>query len=135
LYGRTIPLNYFDFLQNIEEIEVYSFQKDVIEEKSANIIDLGPTFNDFSDTAAALSNLDLLISIDTSVPNLAGALGIPTWILLSYPYDWRWGSNTRISPWYKSARTFVQKQNNDWAEIIQEVNAELRDLVKSESFV
>jgi len=86
-----------------------------------NIIDLGITFNDFSDTAAAIENLDLIIGIDTSVAHLAAALGKKTWILLQKPNEWRWFLDSDTSPWYNSVRLFRQKEKNNWEELMERV--------------
>ncbi len=73
-----------------------------------NLVDLSAHLNDFADTAAALANLDLLITVDTAVAHLAGALGKPVWILLTHNPDWRWLLDREDSPWYPTARLFRQ---------------------------
>lgn len=83
------------------------------------LYDLDPLLNDYGDTAAALSQLDLLISVDTAVAHLAGALGVPTWLLLPFNADWRWGLERDYSPWYPSLRLFRQPGWGDWAAVIQ----------------
>ena len=83
--------------------------------------DLAPDLEDFSATAAALSALDLAISVDTSVAHLAGALGRPVWILVLFAPDWRWLLEREDSPWYRSARLFRQRRPRDWAEVIGRV--------------
>jgi tetratricopeptide (TPR) repeat protein len=84
---------------------------------------------DFSDTAAIISNLDLVISVDTSVAHLAGALGNPVWILLPYAPDWRWLLDREDSPWYPTARLFRQSQARTWNDVITRVHDALHRLV------
>ena len=90
----------------------------------------GPYLRHFADTAALLARLDLLISVDTSVVHLAGALGVPGWVVLSCPSDWRWGDEGEHSAWYPSLRLFRQRQPGDWKEVVERVRialeAELR---------
>jgi ADP-heptose:LPS heptosyltransferase len=90
----------------------------------------GQEFEDFSDTAAVIENLDLVISIDTSVAHLAGAMGKPVWALLPYACDWRWLLNREDSPWYPSMRLFRQTKNGDWNSVLQGVASALEELVE-----
>lgn len=84
---------------------------------------------DFQDTAEIVAGLDLIISVDTSVAHLAGAMGKPVWILLSaVETDWRWLRDRRDSPWYPSARLYRQAVANDWSAVLDEVRADLRRL-------
>jgi ADP-heptose:LPS heptosyltransferase len=76
---------------------------------------------DFGDTAAAIAQCDLVISVDTSVAHLAGALGKPVWVLLPYNPDWRWLLNRTDSPWYPTARLFRQDRIGDWDGVIARV--------------
>jgi tetratricopeptide (TPR) repeat protein len=83
-------------------------------------------FSDFRDTAAAILNLDLVITVDTAVAHLAASLGVPTWILLpAFATDWRWQLERRDTPWYPAARLFRQAAANRWADTIEEVRLEL----------
>jgi ADP-heptose:LPS heptosyltransferase len=82
-----------------------------------NVINLGDTFNDFSDTAAAMENLDIFISSDNSVINLAGAMGKTSIILLHLDCEWRWFLEEETNPWYDSMRIFKQKQFDNWDEV------------------
>jgi hypothetical protein len=100
-----------------------SLQKDVragdIETlKSCNMIQFGEQLGDFSDTAALISQLDLVISVDTSVAHLAGALGKPVWILLTHAPDWRWLLDRDDSPWYPTARLFRQRESREWGSVV-----------------
>ncbi len=83
--------------------------------------DLAPQLQDFADTAAAIAPLDLVITVDTAVAHLAGALGKPVWILLATVPDWRWLLEREDSPWYPTARLFRQRQRGDWAEVMARV--------------
>jgi tetratricopeptide (TPR) repeat protein len=90
-----------------------------------NVIHLGDTIEDFSDTAAIMSELDLVISSDTSVAHLAGALGRPVWVLLQYVADWRWLRERGDNPWYPTARLFRQPQLDDWESVVRQVERAL----------
>jgi Tfp pilus assembly protein PilF len=94
----------------------------------ADILDYGTGLADFSDTAALISQLDLVISVDTSVAHLAGALGKPVWILLTYFPDWRWLLGRDDSPWYPAARLFRQDKSRTWDGVIARVRQALRQL-------
>jgi tetratricopeptide (TPR) repeat protein len=95
------------------------------------ILDLGPELESFADTAAVISHLDLVISVDTSVAHLAGALGRPVWILLPYVPDWRWLLHRTDSPWYPTARLFRQSETRDWQTVVAQVGSELRSFIPS----
>jgi hypothetical protein len=89
--------------------------------QSADIIHFGHELESFSDTAALISHLDLVISVDTAIAHLAGALGRPVWILLNYVPDWRWLLDRDDSPWYPSARLFRQSETREWNSVIARV--------------
>ncbi len=89
----------------------------------------GDDLRDFSDTAALLDLMDLVITVDTSVTHLAGAMGKPVWILLPYSPDWRWLLDRDDSPWYPSARLLRQQQIGNWAGVIDQVKDELRSVI------
>ena len=88
----------------------------------------GEQLQDFADTAALISCMDLLITVDTAVAHLAGALGRPVWILLPYNPDWRWLTEREDSPWYPSVRLFRQSAIGDWDEVIRRVADSLQHL-------
>ena len=94
------------------------------------VTDLAPDLGDFADTAAAITNMDLVISVDTAVAHLAGALGTMVWTLLPFNSDWRWMLGRDDSPWYPSMRLFRQEKRKDWEGVIERVAAELADLAK-----
>jgi tetratricopeptide (TPR) repeat protein len=89
----------------------------------------GDELEDFCDTAALMSNLDLVVSVDTSAAHLAGALGLPVWILVPHAPDWRWQLERRDSPWYPSARLFRQRDaREDWGVVLERVRQALDEL-------
>jgi tetratricopeptide (TPR) repeat protein len=92
------------------------------------IVFFGEELRDFGDTAALLDLMDLVITIDTSVAHLAGAMGKPVWILLPYNSDWRWMLDRDDSPWYPSAKLFRQQRIGTWAGVIDQVGNELRSV-------
>jgi tetratricopeptide (TPR) repeat protein len=91
-------------------------------------VDLGPELQDFADTAAALSALDLLISADTSIVHLAGALGRPVWTMVPFSPDWRWLLGREDTPWYPTMRLFRQPKRRDWRSAMARVAEELARL-------
>jgi hypothetical protein len=95
----------------------------------SDILHFGPELKDFFDTAALLSNLDLVISVDTSVAHLAGALAKPVWTLLTFLPDWRWLLDREDSPWYPTARLFRQDDTRTWDDVITRVGAALQGFV------
>ena len=92
------------------------------------ILHLGDALKDFSDTAAVVSALDLVISVDTSVAHLAGALGKPVWVLVPFAPDFRWLLAREDSPWYPTMRLFRQPRLGDWDSVLERVRDELRAL-------
>ena len=92
-------------------------------------MDLTADLTDFAETAALLRCLDLVITVDTSVAHLAGAMGCPTWILLPYAPDWRWLLDRDDSPWYPTVRLFRQPKPRDYDSVIDRVAAELTAMI------
>jgi len=90
----------------------------------------GPEMHDFSDTAALVELMDLVISIDTSIAHLGGAMGKPTWVLIEYNPDWRWLLQRTDSPWYPSARLFRQPKVRDWDSVTDDVKQALESFVQ-----
>jgi tetratricopeptide (TPR) repeat protein len=137
--ARWVPLRAFAPLGRVPGVTLISLQKsdglDQLADLPAgmSVETLGPDFDAgpdaFLDTAAVMMNLDLVVSIDTGVAHLAGALGRPVWIALKHHPDWRWMLDRTDSPWYPTARLFRQKQAGDWAPVIEEIAAELTRLV------
>jgi ADP-heptose:LPS heptosyltransferase len=122
--NRSLPLASLAPLAGIKGIQLFSIQKGkgAAQASSApqgmHLIDHTSNLNDFSDTAALMANLDLVISVDTAVAHLAGSMGKPVWLLLPYAADWRWLLDRDDSPWYPTMRLFRQKSPGDWAEVI-----------------
>jgi len=95
------------------------------------ITDWTAELQDFADTASLIANLDLVISSDTAVAHLAGAMGKPVWVLLPFVPDWRWLLDREDSPWYPTMRLFRQEKIGDWQSPIRQIGRELRKLAKS----
>jgi hypothetical protein len=115
-----------------------SLQKQVRDEDKdflgqTDILDIGHELATFSDTAALIASLDLVITVDTSVAHLAGALGCPVWILLPFTPDWRWLLDRDDSPWYPTARLFRQTETREWSSVIEQVKSALQLRVISRS--
>lgn len=135
---RSSPLSHFLELTDIPGIAFYSLQKDPqepdllqLQQAAACVQNLSHLLNDFADTAAVIAQLDLVITIDTSVAHLAGALGKQVWVLLPFDPDWRWMLQREDSPWYPTMRLFRQPQPGDWHSVFVRVVEALRDLAKT----
>ena len=96
----------------------------------SDIVHFGEALQDFSDTAALIANLDLVIAVDTSVAHLAGALAKPVWVLLPFIPDWRWLLDRDDSPWYPTARLFRQDHSRRWEGVFARLRAALHDFVR-----
>ena len=129
-HNRSIKLSSLLQLLDVDATFV-SLQKDIrpddatVLKDRSDLLHFGDKLKDFSDTAALISNLDLVISIDTSVAHLAGALARPVWVLLPFLSDWRWLLLRDDSPWYPTARLFRQHAAGDWSGVIDHVGVEL----------
>jgi tetratricopeptide (TPR) repeat protein len=134
IYNRSMPLHMFLTLLNFDADWV-CLQKEISENDIAALRQdgrmafFGDDLRDFSDTAALVDLMDLVITIDTSVAHLAGAMGKPTWILLPYNADWRWLCDRNDSPWYPSIRLFRQHAIGDWTAPIKQAKMELAKIV------
>jgi Flp pilus assembly protein TadD len=130
--NRSLPLASLMPLFEVSGLKFYSLQKGgqaaQISVQAANheLIDHTPELNDFADTAALIANLHLVISVDTAVAHLAGAMGKPVWVLLPFSPDWRWLLDRDDSPWYSTARLFRQTTAGNWEEVIARVVEALR---------
>lgn len=125
-----MPLAKLFSLFQPEDIWV-SLQKEVRDSdrpalQSSGLFDPSGDLEDFADTAALISALDLVIAVDTSVAHLAGALGKPTWLMLPFAPDFRWLLKREDSPWYPSLRLFRQQRPGDWDGVIARVGAALQ---------
>ena len=133
---RSIKLRALLPICDVEGVEIYSLQKgegaaQLRElESRPPIVDLQEELTDFAETAAAIGQLDLVVSVDTSVAHLAGALGKPLWVLLPQPAEWRWLERGEESPWYPAARLFRQRGSGDWDELVARVKTGLADMVE-----
>jgi Glycosyltransferase family 9 (heptosyltransferase) len=133
-HNRSMPLRVMGPLHDAPARFV-SLQKDPRADDKAtllertDIVDLTAHLTDFAETAALISCLDLVITVDTSVAHLAAALGRPTWILLPYTPDYRWLLDRDDSPWYPSVRLFRQDESRDYASVIARVREELGVLI------
>ena len=133
-WERVIDVKEFLKLFNVPNTKFYSFQtyegSEGINElkKHYDIIDIGKTLNNFSDTAGAIENLDLVICNDTSLAHLAGAMNKPCWILLPYLYNWRWHQDLAKCDWYESVKLFRQSNPRDWDSVFETLYNELSKL-------
>ena len=131
---RSIGLRNFLRLLDIDATfvslhkEVGADDAGVLAERS-DILHFGDALADYTDTAALIAQLDLVVSVDTSVVHLAGALAKPVWILVTYVPDWRWMLEREDSPWYPTARLFRQTAAREWDSVLARVHAALRDFV------
>jgi tetratricopeptide (TPR) repeat protein len=136
-HARSIPLEKLAPLFGIEGIQFYSLQKERLAEDFSRfgagdqLIDLAPELKDFRDTAAAIDALDLVISIDTAVSHIAGALARPLWLMLTAVTDFRWLTDRDDSPWYPTARLFRQQRSGQWDEVVGRIRVALRDVAKA----
>ena len=128
---RTISLAQLAPLARHPAVTFYNLQKPephqpaIQSPAGMELIDLSSHFDDFAETAALISHLDLVITVDTAIAHLAGAMGKRVWVLLPFVPDWRWMLNRETSPWYPSMRLFRQKYPGDWAGVIERVAREL----------
>ncbi|MBW4579254.1 MAG: FkbM family methyltransferase [Tildeniella nuda ZEHNDER 1965/U140] len=132
---RSCGLERFLSLLNLSGVALYSLQKNPTEADLAlleahPIVQLHEQLQDFADTAAAIAQLDLVISVDTAVAHLAGALGKPVWTLLANVADWRWLRDRDDTPWYPTMRLFRQAQEGDWDGVFEEVAEALRSVLE-----
>jgi len=127
--NRSTTFEKFKCLKELPGIKLYSLQKGANHQlNEPEITDMAGYISDFAETAAVIENLDLIITVDTSVAHLAGAMGKPVWTLLTFAPDWRWLMNRKDCPWYPGMRLFRQKKPGDWDSLFNEVKKELRKL-------
>jgi ADP-heptose:LPS heptosyltransferase len=133
--NRSMPLEGFAKLLSVPNIDFVCVQKEVSEAQAAilrkhDVIQLGQEFADFSDTAAVVAMLDLLIAVDTSVAHLAGAMGKAVALLVPFSPDWRWLLDRTDSPWYPTMRLFRQLSIGDWDGPLERLREELSDVAR-----
>ncbi len=133
---RSIPLKTFGALGALPEVAWYSFQFGVLNNPPLpGITALAPVLQTFSDTAYALSGMDLVITVDTALAHLAGAMGIPTLLLVHFQPDFRWLLNRDDSPWYPTLRIYRQPTPGDWEAALQQIVLDLTPAPEAESQV
>ena len=138
-YNRSMPLALMRGVMEGIPAHFFAIQKEAREAdrqtlaETPRLTDLSPNLAGFADTAAIVSALDLVITVDTSVAHLAGALGTRAWVLLSHAPDWRWMLGHTDSPWYPSLRLYRQPALGQWEPVIEEVRSELGRITKSGS--
>ncbi len=131
--NRTLNVSMYEPFLEVKNVQFYSLQvKPTMDNyKDYNqIIDWGSGFKDFNDTAGAIKNLDLVITVDTSVAHLAGALGVKTFLILPYCSDWRWFDDTETTPWYNSVKLFKQDNPKSWDNVMEKIRMQLEETEK-----
>jgi len=121
-FVKALPLDRFEYVclqKELKECDI-EFLK-----AYKHIRFYGDEFTDFSDTAALIENVDLVISTCTSIPHLSGALGKETWILLSHVPDWRWLLDRKDSPWYPAMKLYRQTSIGDWNSVFDRIKLDL----------
>jgi ADP-heptose:LPS heptosyltransferase len=133
--NRSMSLDRLAAVLSVAGLDFVSVQKEVTEEDAAllrdrGVIPLGHEFADFSDTAAVVSMLDLVIAVDTSIAHLAGAMGKAVALLVPFSPDWRWLLDRTDSPWYPTMRIFRQSAIGDWDGVVERLRQELVDVAR-----
>jgi len=146
-YLRSIAEKELLPLLGVKGVRFYGLQKGLPTEQvrllvEAGLVDISAELTDFAVSAALVANLDLVISVDTAVAHLAGAMGVKTWTLLAYSTDWRWGMpwhghpahehrrDACATPWYPTMQLFRQKSFASWPEVVERVRGELEMLTR-----
>jgi Flp pilus assembly protein TadD len=129
---RSTTLSWFGALAHRFDLQLFSLQMgpavaEIAQDGSGRVADLSSLIRDFGDTAAAIAKLDLVITIDTAVAHLAGALGIETWVLLPHRTGWMWHFDQERSRWYPTMRLFRQVGPADWGSVFAQVEPALAD--------
>lgn len=129
---RSVPLSLLPPLVQLEGVQFFSLQKDASPAhftdplQGMRFVDMTADIADFSDTAALLTQLDLVVSVDTAVAHLAGAMGVPVWVMLPFSADWRHHQDRDDNPWYPSMRLFRQTSAGDWGPVLQRLAREIQ---------
>ncbi len=137
---RSVPLGEFAPLAAMPGVRLFSLEKEEVGREQIppladrfGLTDLASRLADFADTAALMTNLDLVITTDTSVAHLAGALGVPVWMAVRAAADWRWLRDRRDSPWYPTMRLFRQETEGDWPDVFARIAVALRVVESGQS--
>ena len=136
-FGRSFPLTLFEDISKLPNVELISLHKGEGEKQIEDInFDLTVLGNDFDngedafiDTAAVMANCDLIITSDTAIAHLAGALGCRTWVVLKKIPDWRWMLDRNDSPWYPNMKLYRQKERDNWEEVFETIKKDLQSLI------
>lgn len=127
--NRSLPLTALAPLASVEGVRLFSLQKGEaaaqIKESGLSLTDWTGEFEDLAETAGLIANLDLVITVDTSIAHLAGGMGKPVWTLIPFAPDWRWLQHREDTPWYPSMRLFRQPAIGDWSSVIERVKESL----------
>jgi len=136
---RSAPLELFRPLLEVDGVHGFSLQigepataLSKVPWAAAKIVDLSPHVKSMGDTAAQIAEMDLVITVDSAVAHLAGALGVPVWVLMPFTPDWRWLQERSDTPWYPSMRLFRQPRPGDWVEVIREIGIALQQFREEE---
>ncbi len=131
---RSTDVKYFKEIFKLPRTIFFSLQKDIYERErefllANEVVDMSEHLRDFSETAAIIDNLDLIITTDTVIPHLAGAFGKPVYTLLAKVPDWRWGISGETTPWYPTMKLFRQNERGDWKSAFDKALAETKKFI------
>lgn len=132
---RSLPLAALAPLLSLGNCEFHSLQLGAAAAEAAGtpVVDHQAELASFDDTAGLMAALDLVITVDSAPAHLAGALGVPVWVMLYAPAEWRWGRDGGKTPWYDSARLFRQRTIGDWAPVVEDIRAQLANTLNDQS--
>lgn len=141
---RSCKLFYFKSLNQLENVKLFSLQKETNKRKytffskpidltegcqDLSVVDMSPYMTDFKKTAMIINALDLIITVDTAILHLSGALGKRAWGLIPHNPDWRWGMEGDSTPWYDSVKLFRQPSSGDWESVFEKINFQLKEII------
>ena len=132
-FARSVPPAMLEPILSTPQVRFYSLQKGTLEDyefRNDTVVKLAPDLTDLTEAAAAIMALDLVITVDTSICHLAGALGRPVWLMIPVQPDWRWLNEGDTSPWYPTMRVFRQTIRGRWEDVIEAVADALEETVK-----
>jgi len=136
-HNRSVPFEALTPLIDLAKPHLVSLQRDTQQPKAAasGLFDAVPLINDFADSAACMASLDLLVTIDSAPAHLAGAMGLPVWVLLPFNPDWRWLLGREDCIWYPSMRLFRQRQPKDWGSVVDSLCIELQKFLAGDKTI